>query len=298
MWQPRLAQRTDRLAYSRSSRRRQRLHAASQARIGTITTGGARQPRKSAISGIWNDERMDLVRLGTRLRAIRIERRERLVDVARRSGLSASAISRNERGKARRSTVENLDRHASALDASLEVQLRWRGTDPDKLINAGHSALHGIVARLFRTLHGWIATPEVSYSIYGERGVIDWLVWHPATRSLLVIELKTTLVDVQAVLAALDRYARLATRVARDRGWRPATISVWLAFEDTTRNRRAVAAHRQLFEAVLPAGGREVRAWLRRPIGAVPFRFWRFLTRRQQGGQLEELECRGERLRA
>jgi transcriptional regulator with XRE-family HTH domain len=212
---------------------------------------------------------VDLVRLGARLRAIRIERRERLVDVARRSGLSASAISRNERGKSRRSTIENLDRHAGALDASLDLTLRWRGADVDRLINAGHSALHEIVARLFSTLRGWVAVPEVSYSIYGERGVIDWLAWHPATRSLLVIELKTTLVDVQAVLAALDRYRRLAAQIARDRGWQPATVSVWLAFEDSTRNRRAVAAHRQVFETVLPADGRAMRRWLRRPTGQV-----------------------------
>lgn len=33
--------------------------------------------------------------------------------------------------------------------------------------------------------------PEVSFSIYGQRGVIDILAWHAATRSLLVIELKT-----------------------------------------------------------------------------------------------------------
>ena len=33
--------------------------------------------------------------------------------------------------------------------------------------------------------------PEVSFSIYGERGVIDMLLWHPARRALLVVELKT-----------------------------------------------------------------------------------------------------------
>jgi transcriptional regulator with XRE-family HTH domain len=268
VWQPRLDQRTQRLGHRRSRRRCHRSDPASQASIGTVTAGGA-YPDTWLIRGVCDDGRVDLVRLGARLRAIRIARGERLVDVARRSGLSASAVSRNERGKARRSTIETLDRHAGALEASLELNLRWRGADPDKLINAAHSALHELIARLFTRLTGWVALPEVSFSIYGERGVIDWLAWHPATRSLLVIELKTTLIDVQAVLTAIDRYARLASRIARDRGWQPSTVSVWLAFEDSTRNRRAVATHRQVFAAVLPRDGRDIRRWLRQPEGSI-----------------------------
>jgi transcriptional regulator with XRE-family HTH domain len=212
---------------------------------------------------------MDLVRLGARLRAIRIARGERLIDVAARSGLSKSTISRDELGESRRSPVGNLERHAAALGASLEATLWWPGGDIDRLINAAHSALHEAVARLFAAKPQWIAVPEVSFSIYGERGVIDWLAWHPATRSLLVIELKTALVDVQAVLATLDRYTRLASQIARARGWEPATVSVWLLFEDSARNRRAVAAHRQLFHRVLPSDGSQMRAWLRAPGGRI-----------------------------
>lgn len=212
---------------------------------------------------------MDLIRPGSRLRAIRVARRERIRDVAARSGLSPSTISRNERGAGPGTPVGTLVRHAAALGASLEMLVRWRGADLDRLVNAAHSALHEAVARLFGRLPGWIAVPEVSFSIYGERGVIDWLAWHPATRSLLVIELKTTLVDVQALLATIDRYVRLAPRIARERGWHPVTVSMWVLFEDSSRNRRAVAAHADVFRRVVPADGRVVRAWLRNPAGRI-----------------------------
>jgi hypothetical protein len=126
----------------------------------------------------------------------------------------------------RRGPVENLERHAASLGATLDAAVWWQGRDVDRLINAAHSALHEAVARLFVHLPGWSAVPEVSFSIYGERGVIDWLAWHPATRSLLVVELKTALVDVQAVLAPLDRYARLARRFAR---------GAWVGADDDQR---------------------------------------------------------------
>ena len=42
--------------------------------------------------------------------------------------------------------------------------------------------------------------PEVSFSIYGERGVIDILAWHPGRRALLIIELKTDIVDVNELV--------------------------------------------------------------------------------------------------
>jgi hypothetical protein len=53
----------------------------------------------------------------------------------------------------------------------------------------------------------------------GERGIIDVLAWHAGRRCLLVIELKTELVDPAALLAQVDRYRRLALALARERGW-------------------------------------------------------------------------------
>ena len=47
---------------------------------------------------------------------------------------------------------------------------------------------------------GWVVRPEISFTVEGERGVIDLVAWHAAARALLVIELKTDIVDVGELL--------------------------------------------------------------------------------------------------
>jgi transcriptional regulator with XRE-family HTH domain len=212
---------------------------------------------------------MDLVRLGTALRAIRIHRGLRLDDLAARSGISRAVIGRFERGEATGSSLRTLETLARSLDASVDVFVRWHGADLQRLVNAEHGALHEAVAGLFGSLDGWECVPEVSFSIYGERGVIDWLAWHPATRTLLVVELKTAIVDVNELLGTFDRKRRLAARVARDRGWDPAHVSSWLIVSERSRNRSAARLHRRLFDRVFQADGHEIRRWLRRPVGSI-----------------------------
>jgi hypothetical protein len=85
---------------------------------------------------------------------------------------------------------------------------------------------------------GWQVWPEVSFSIFGERGVIDILAWHAATRTLLIIEIKTLLVDFGDLLATMDRRLRLAWRIAADRGLAPLFVGGWVAVRDTATNRR------------------------------------------------------------
>ena len=82
---------------------------------------------------------------------------------------------------------------------------------------------------------------EVSYSRFGERGRIDLLAWHPLTRTLLVVEVKTDLVDIQGLLGSVDAKARLAVHVSRDIGWDVRSVVPAITFlEDrTVRNRLA-----------------------------------------------------------
>ncbi len=156
---------------------------------------------------------------------------------------------------------------ARALDIRVELLPRSRGADLDRLVNARHSALAEGVLAWFATLPAWIARPEVSFNVFGDRGVVDILVWHAATRSLLIIELKTAIVDVGELLGTLDRKRRRATEIAEQFGWRPATVSVWLIVAEGSTNRRRIAEHRATFRAALPSDGRTVRAWLRKPVG-------------------------------
>ena len=107
-------------------------------------------------------------------------------------------------------------------------------------------------------LAGWSSVPEVSFSIYGERGAIDILAWHGATRSLLIIELKTLLVILAELVRTMDRRVRLGRRIARERGWSPASISSWVIFVDTRTNRRHVADHRTILAPLATVDGRRM----------------------------------------
>jgi hypothetical protein len=180
-----------------------------------------------------------------------------------------------ERGHFGSQSIDTIRAVASALEIRVDLVGRWRAGDLDRLLNAGHSALHESVARMFRDeLPAWILAPEVSFAIFAERGVIDILAWHPGRRALLVIELKTDLADMNELMGTLDRKRRLARQVALARGWDPLTVSAWLIISSSRTNRRRIEAHQAMLAAALPDDGRSIRAWLRdpvRPLGGLSF---------------------------
>jgi transcriptional regulator with XRE-family HTH domain len=212
---------------------------------------------------------VDDVRIGWALRAIRIKRRWRQADLAERASVSRWQVSRVERGHLEEVGLADLRRIVRGLDATLDMRLRWEGAELDRLLNARHSAMHEAVARLLGRITGWVAVPEVSFSYYGERGVIDILAWHPGRRVLLVIELKTDLVEIQELVGSVDRKRRLSWRIARDRGWQPTAVSTWVVVAESRSNRRRVAAHATMLRAAFPSDGRNMRGWLRAPAGGI-----------------------------
>jgi hypothetical protein len=121
----------------------------------------------------------------------------------------------------------------------------------------------GVTRDLVRA--GWRVHPEVSFNWYGERGAIDLVAWFPATRTLLLIELKTELVDIGLLLATHDRRVRLAAEIARSLGLQPLHVASWIVVADGRTNRRVVERHRDVIRAALPSDGRTIRGWSRRP---------------------------------
>ncbi len=157
---------------------------------------------------------------------------------------------------------------AAALGASLRLGVEWHGAGLARLLDAGHAALQATwKARLERL--GWLVRAEVTFSRYGERGSIDLLAFHPATRVLLVVEIKTGLFDVQDLLSAQDRKVRLAPEVARRAGWRPAAVMPLLVLPGDTTTRRRLAAVAPLF-AHFDLRGPAARSWLRAPSPGPP----------------------------
>ena len=216
-------------------------------------------------------------RFGAAIRFLRIRRGWRQVDLAARAGVSQSTVSRMERGHLATLTLEAIRLVAAALDLRVDVLGRWRGGDLDRLLGAGHSALHEAVARHLDRRAGWRFASEVSFSNYGDRGIIDLLAWHEPTRSLLVIELKTEFVDMNELIGTLDRKRRNATQIARKRGWlvEPSGVSVWVIVADTSTNRHRATDHRAMLGTAYPSDGRSMRGWLRTPIGEIRcLSFW------------------------
>jgi Helix-turn-helix. len=231
---------------------------------------------------------MDDQRVGASFRAARIRRRLRQEDVAAPANVSRGSVSRVERGHLDTLSLRTLRAIGAELDIRIEVQPRWRGGDLDRMLNQRHSALHESVALAFhRDFPAWVLAPEVSFSIWGERGLIDLLAWHPGSRALLVIELKTEIADANELVGTIDRKRRLARQIASERDLVPATVSVWVIVSGSRTNRRRVAVHTGMFRTAFPADGRSIKAWLRqpeRPISALSA--WRSEASARRPGEL------------
>jgi transcriptional regulator with XRE-family HTH domain len=210
---------------------------------------------------------VDPLRFGAAIRASRIRRGWRQSDLAAASGVSRGTVSRIERGAIHEIAFGMLTRVAAALDVRVELLTRSRGADLDRLLNQKHAALAEAVIALLRRIGGWVVRPEVSFSEWGERGIVDLLAWHERSSTVLVIELKTDIVDVGELLGTLDRKRRLGIRIAASAGWLATSVATCLIVAESMSNRRRVGAHAGTFRAALPDDGRRARAWLRDPGG-------------------------------
>jgi transcriptional regulator with XRE-family HTH domain len=210
---------------------------------------------------------MEAVRFGRIIRALRHRRGWRQIDLAERVGVSQSLIARIERGGGQRLTVRKLELIAEELGARLTVRVDWNGEAADRLLDRDHAALVDVVLQQLR-IAGWEAIPEVTFAIGTERGSIDILAWHESSATLLIIEVKTVIPDVQSVLSVHDRKVRLAGGIARGRGWRPRQIASLLAIRESRTSRRRVDAHGATFDARFPDRTVEVRRFIERPQAA------------------------------
>lgn len=213
--------------------------------------------------------RMDLVRFGLIIRALRRRKGWRHVDLAVAAGVSQGTVSSIERGHSGCLSLETHMRVAGALDARISLDVRWRAGELDRILDQDHASLAAAVVRLLESA-GWSVRVEVTYAVYGQRGSIDVLAWHEATKALLVIEIKTEVTSAEATIRRLDEKLRLAAGVALERfGWKATTVSRVLVVEDSSTARDRVESGAALFDAAFPARTVAFRRWLRAPVGAV-----------------------------
>lgn len=212
---------------------------------------------------------MDDVRLGSVIRTVRIRKRLTQEEIARLADVPRTSVSRLERGSIDGLTFRATRQICAALEIRMDVQLRWRGGDLDRLLNARHAAMAESMAATMARSGGWILRPEVSFSIWGERGVIDFVAWHSVRRALLLIELKTELVDIGDLMSTCDRRRRLAPEIGKDLGWNPVVVGTWVALSNVSMNSRRVRDHATVLRAAFPAQGRAMARWLRDPQGPI-----------------------------
>src|SRR5262245_4195303 len=140
---------------------------------------------------------MDAVRLGLSIRALRRRRGWTQGALADRCRSSKSVVSRLERGELSAVPIRTLDGAVEALGARLLIGVLWQGEELDRLLDRDHARMVDAILRDLES-NGWAASPEVTFQVAGERGSIDILAWHADAATLLVVEVKSVVPDVQA----------------------------------------------------------------------------------------------------
>lgn len=193
----------------------------------------------------------DLRRIGEEARSARLRLGLSLDIVGRAAGVSASQVSRAERGLLATATVSQLARIGAAV--GLDVRVRtYPGAVPVR--DAAHIALLGrLRARLAPTVRFRI---EVPLGAPGDQRA--WDAWldrlvdaHDDQPSGMPVEAETRLTDVQAQV-------RRMTLKARDDGVRHLLLIV----ADTDRNRSAVRSASSVIEDSFPVSARAALAAL------------------------------------
>ncbi len=199
----------------------------------------------------------------------------RQVDLAERAGVSQQTVSLLERGMMDYMSVRTLKRVAEALGITVDLALGWKGPELERLTDARHARL--VKAVLSRLGPEWKAVVEYTFNDFGDRGSVDVLGWHSAAQALLLVEVKSELVSLEAVLRSMDVKIRVVPRlVERDRRWHARTVGSVMVLPDESSSRRAVELLASVFDVALPSRTVSVRRWLTRPF--VPLRGIWFLA--------------------
>ncbi|MGZ3632305.1 MAG: helix-turn-helix transcriptional regulator [Candidatus Limnocylindrales bacterium] len=210
---------------------------------------------------------MDDRGVGASLRALRLRRGWRQADLASRCGVAQTTISLIERGHWDRLAMRSVRQVFAAVDARFVADVWWRGGELDRLLDARHAALVAATAERLRST-GWDVELEVTFNLAGERGSVDVLAGRAREGQLVVIEVKSRLMSVEEMLRRLDVKVRLAPTMCQGRfGWRPRLLSRLLVVPADSAARRRVASAEGVFASALPTRGRDVAAWLARPVG-------------------------------
>ena len=156
-------------------------------------------------------------------------------------------------------TAESLLR---ALGARLAIDVNAPYlADRQSQRDPAHARLVAVVlAKLRRT--GWTGSMEIEVGGDRSRGWIDAAAFHPSSRAVLVIEVKTEIHDFGSIVRTLGWYEREAWAAARRLGWRPASVAGCLLLLATDANDVRAATNRAAFQDAFPLRARDLQKCL------------------------------------
>lgn len=184
-------------------------------------------------------------------------------ELSRRSGVSRRIIGLVENCRWEAVAFGRIAGLAGSLGARLYPNLNWRakGSIGWSTRRTPHSRTRS--PDCCTAWPGW--SPSRSASTTTATGDDTIVAFHPARGTILVVEIRTAIGDVHAMLGSIDVKVRLALQVARDLGWTGAsTVVPALVVADERSQHRIVGRNAELFDR-LSVRGRSARAWLRDP---------------------------------
>jgi len=181
------------------------------------------------------------------VKSARLGRRWSQRRLGRVSGCSQSVIARMERATMLDLSFRTASRVLRALSVEAELRLLPPRVETPPVRDRAHARC---VAALSRRLAraGFIVATEVEVGSGRWRGFIDVLAMHPASRLLLVWEVKTALNDIGAADRQLGSYVEAAWEAASGLGWRPRGVTGILVLLATEESDRRLREHRAYFD--------------------------------------------------
>lgn len=191
--------------------------------------------------------------LGAAIRTARLETGWSQAALARRIRTSQSVLSRLETAAAATVDTALASRALDVLGVRVTFDGRTLGLAGRREQRDGvHAACVAFIVRRLRG-QGWEAAVEVEIGDGRSRGWIDILAYRASDRTLLVIEVKTEIHDVGALLRTAAWYRREAPAAARRLGWVPSRIVLNLLALASSENDDRIARERELIGELFPS---------------------------------------------
>ena len=191
-------------------------------------------------------------------------------EMERRTGVAQTAQSRFERGLPSSIGIAEMERLAAGLGGRIRFTFHAPFME-DRLAQRDrvHARCIGYVATRLRAT-GWMVETEVEIRGSFGPGWIDVLAFHPTTRELLVIEIKTEVHHLGRTQRTLAWYESQAPAAARAREWQPQRIRGALLFLATAAVDRGLESNRDLLAHAFPLRASGLQSFIEDPGSAQP----------------------------